>query len=107
MLDGRQMTGVKRCFQINRILKCMGTGQRQLGEAKVVHLGQDTLNKRKEMFVGCFSSKGLWRLANVEGKMNNDKYKAVMQAHLHNFKQNDYADGEDIFQQQLTSCHTS
>ncbi|KAG1664879.1 Transposable element Tc3 transposase [Nymphon striatum] len=47
------------------------------------------------------------RLVSVEGMMNSDKYKAVLQTHLLPTMRRDFPDGDGIFQQDLAPCHTS
>ncbi|KAG1693198.1 Rho GTPase-activating protein 26 [Nymphon striatum] len=47
------------------------------------------------------------RLVCVEGMMNSDKYKAVLQTHLLPTMRRDFPDGDGIFQQDLAPCHTS
>ncbi|KAG1681713.1 putative non-intrinsic ABC protein 5 [Nymphon striatum] len=47
------------------------------------------------------------RLVSVEGMMNSEKYKAVLQTHLLPTMRRDFPDGDGIFQQDLAPCHTS
>ena len=59
------------------------------------------------MFWVIFTSKGPGQLINVEGIMNSDKYKAILQTHLLPVLQRGFPDGDGIFQQDLAPCHTS
>ena len=61
----------------------------------------------KKMFWGSFSAKGLGRLISVEGMMNSDRYKAILETHLLPSMTRDFPDGDGIFQQDLAPCHTS
>ena len=71
------------------------------------HIQQAPKYPPKKMFWGSFNAKGTGRLINVEGMMNSDKYKAVLQTHLLPTMQRDFPDGDGIFQQDLAPCHTS
>ena len=59
------------------------------------------------MFWGSFSAKGLGRLIKVEGMMNSDKYKAILETHLLPSMTRNFPDGDSIFQQDHAPCHIS
>ena len=59
------------------------------------------------MFWGSFNAKVIGRLINVEGMMNRDKYKAVLQTHLLPTMQRNFPDGDRIFQQVIAPSHIS
>lgn len=71
------------------------------------HIQQAPKHPPKKMFWGSFSAKGTGRLVNVEGMMNSDKYKVILQTHLLPMMRRDFPDGDSIFQQDLAPCHTS
>ena len=71
------------------------------------HIQQAPKHPPKKMFWGSFSANGTGRLISVEGMMNSDKYKAVLETHLLPTMRRDFPDGDGIFQQDLAPCHTS
>src|SRR5215469_5161169 len=46
------------------------------------HIQQAPKHPPKKMFWGSFSAKGTGRLVTVEGMMNSDKYKDILETHL-------------------------
>ena len=71
------------------------------------HIQQAPKHPPKKMFWGSFTSKGPGRLIKVEGMMNSDRYKAILQTRLLPVLHRDFPDGDGIFQQDLAPCHTS
>ena len=71
------------------------------------HIQQAPKHPPKKMFWGTFSAKGLGRLIPVEGMMNSDKYKAILETHLLPSMTRDFPDGDGFFQQDNAPCHTS
>ena len=71
------------------------------------HIQQAPKHPPKQMFWDSFTSKGPGRLIKVEGMMNSDRYKAILQTHLLPVLHRDFPDGDGIFQQDRAPCHTS
>ena len=71
------------------------------------HIQQATKHPPKKMFWGTFSAFGPGRLVPVEGMMNSDKYKNILETHLLPILQTNFPNGDGIFQQDLAPCHTS
>ena len=82
--------------------------RRSKGEAiRPEHIQQPPKHPPKKIFLGSFTAKGPGRRIIIEGMMNSDKYKATLQSHLLPAQERDFADGNCIFPQDLTPCHTS
>lgn len=71
------------------------------------HLVQTVKHPVKKMFWGCFSYKGTGKLIPVEGMMNSEKYKEMLETCLSRELEKIQAAGEPIFQQDSAPCHVS
>ncbi|CAK9833147.1 Transposable element Tcb1 transposase [Anthophora retusa] len=59
------------------------------------------------MFWGCFSHSGPGTLVPVEGMMNSEKYKAMLEEHLVRELEKVQVNDDAIFQQDSAPCHVS
>ena len=60
-----------------------------------------------QCFVGSFTANGSEQFANVQGMINSDKCPVILQTYLLPTMRKDIPDTEDIFQQDVSPCHTS
>lgn len=71
------------------------------------HIDQTVKHPLKKMFWGCFSYKGTGSLVPVEGIMNSEKYKDLLEQRLEAELRKVDANGKAVFQQDSAPCHVS
>lgn len=71
------------------------------------HLIQVVKHPVKQMFWGCFSYMGPGKLIPIEGMMNSERYKAMLEQNLTTQLENVQAVDGPIFQQDSAPCHVS
>lgn len=71
------------------------------------HFDQTVKHPIKKMFWGCFSYKGTGSLVPIEGMMNSEKYKNLLEQKLENELRKLDANGQALFQQDSAPCHVS
>lgn len=71
------------------------------------HLNQTVKHPVKKMFWGCFSYMGVGGLVPIEGMMNSEKYKSLLEKYLDKELRKCQPQGRAILQQDSAPCHKS
>lgn len=82
---------------------------RRSGNEKLTaaHIDQTVKHPQKKMFWGCFSYAGTGSLVPVEGMMNSQKYKELLERKLSAELTKADQSGNAVFQQDSAPCHKS
>lgn len=71
------------------------------------HIDQTVKHPVKKMFWGCFSYMGVGSLVPIDGMMNSQKYKSMLEQHLNKELEKCQPQGGAILQQDSAPCHKS